>query len=84
VGTIEEASEVRRVPYRISIELLDAMGKVCERQPLSHRFDAEGAVRIKADELAGAYPNRRYVEQGGFWECSERDGTRSRIVIYLA
>jgi hypothetical protein len=69
------------VPFRISIEQLDATGKVRGRQPLPYRFDTEGAARVKADDLAGAYPDRRYVHQGGFWKYTEHDGTRSRIVI---
>ena len=72
------------MPFKISIELLNANGTPRERQELPYRFDTEGAARIKADELAAPYVNRRYIEQRGFWEYTEPDGTRARIVIDLA
>jgi hypothetical protein len=34
--------------------------------------------------LASAYPEHRFVDARGFWECKQHDGARSRIVIDLA
>jgi hypothetical protein len=50
------------VPYKISVQQLDAAGNVCGRQWLSYRFETESAAQAQASALANAYLDHRFVE----------------------
>lgn len=73
------------LPFSIFIVQIDrASGNATGRQPLPYVFDTEEAARTKADELAGAHLNRRFIEQSGLWEYTGLDGKLSRIVVEKA
>jgi len=70
--------------FNIWIERLDDGGVVRDRQRLHYRFATEKSARLKADDLALPHVNRRYVEASQFWEFTEADGTKVRIVVERA
>ena len=67
--------------FKIIIEQRDEAGGIRDRHALHYRFASEKSARLKADDLALPHADRRYVDDGHFWEFTEADGTQVRIVI---
>jgi hypothetical protein len=67
--------------FKIWMERIDDSGVVRDRHSLHYRFATEKSARLKADDLALPHVNRRYLDDGQFWEFTEADGTVVRIVV---